>query len=88
MDRAYEGENDWTATMERVFEPVVLPKKNRRNPCEYVNKVTNSITKLNDSFSYSKDSAGFLLAMIKTMLCFVLLSFLLCSLMFFSVNIL
>ena len=35
MDRAYEGENVRAAAREQGFEPVVPPKKNRRNPWEY-----------------------------------------------------
>ena len=35
MDRAYEGENVRAAALEQGFEPVVPPKKNRRNPREY-----------------------------------------------------
>lgn len=35
MDRAYEGENVRTAALEQGFEPVVPPKKNRRNPWVY-----------------------------------------------------
>ena len=35
MDRAYEGENVRAAAWEQGFEPVVPPKKNRRNPWEY-----------------------------------------------------
>lgn len=35
MDRAYEGENVRAAALEQGFEPVVLPKRNRRNPWEY-----------------------------------------------------
>lgn len=35
MDRAYEGENVRAAALEQGFEPVVPPKRNRRNPWEY-----------------------------------------------------
>lgn len=35
MDRAYEGENVRAVALEQEFEPVVPPKKNRRNPWEY-----------------------------------------------------
>lgn len=35
MDRAYEGENVRAAAKELGFEPVVPPKKNRRDPWEY-----------------------------------------------------
>ena len=35
MDRAYEGENVRIAALEQGFEPVVPPKKNRKNPWEY-----------------------------------------------------
>ena len=35
MDRAYEGEKVRAAALARGFEPVVPPKKNRKNPWEY-----------------------------------------------------
>lgn len=38
MDRAYEGENVCSAALKLGFEPVVPPKKNRRDSWEYDKK--------------------------------------------------
>jgi len=35
MDRAYEGDSMRKIAQDKGFEPVVLPKKNRREPWEY-----------------------------------------------------